>query len=522
MNLRELLAPWYDLSPHANIAEISIGGLKLDNRNIAPGDVFIALQGHSQDARCFIPQAISAGAVAVIADCGDKDGIESGRLFGIEMHSDIGNTRASVPVISFACLKSHLSSIADRFYHGPSEKMTMIGVTGTNGKTTVSQLIAQWIDLVSEPLDLNGEKAAVMGTTGNGFISALKPALNTTGNPIEIQSELDEFHRAGATHVALEVSSHGLAQNRVSAVNFDAVIFTNLSRDHLDYHKTMQDYAKAKQGLFTDYGAPIMVINADDSVGRQWLKEMPNAIAVSMSKSVKQEDKPYIHGGKKLSLTNVEYSTKGVEFAFSSDWGDGKLSAPLVGEFNVMNLLLSIATLLALGFDKKSLLNCAPKLKPVIGRMEVFHRVGVPMFIVDYAHTPDALEKALQALRRHCTGQLWCIFGCGGDRDAGKRPMMAAIAENLSDKVILTDDNPRSETPDSIVSQMLKGMKHPQNAIVLHDRAQACRYAFEHASKNDVILVAGKGHEDYQVLASETLHYSDRETVRHLLEEKAC
>lgn len=499
-NLKNLLAPFYDMAScdtFGAATDILLSGIKLDHREILPGDMFVALQGHNLDAREYIPAAINAGAVAVLADAGEVDGACECCW------------QADVPVIAFPHLTSQLSEISARFYQYPSKSMTTIGVTGTNGKTTVTQLLAQWIDLA------NG-KTAVMGTAGNGFSGALEPAVNTTGSPVDIQAQLAQFYQAKASHVAMEVSSHGLVQERVKAIIFDAVIFTNLSRDHLDYHGTMDAYADAKRRLFTDNSESIAVICADDPVGQQWLKSMPNSIAVSMSKAVAET-----HSGPTLYLTSVDYTPNAVTVAFASDWGDGEFITPLLGEFNVMNLLLSLATLLALGFAKEQLLLCAPQLQPVIGRMEIFQQSDKPMFVVDYAHTPDALEKALHALRRHCQGSLWCVFGCGGDRDIGKRPMMAAIAENFADKLVLTDDNPRSESPRLIISHMQEGMAQPQNAIVVHDRSQACRYAFEHALKNDVILVAGKGHEDYQVLASRTIRYSDRDTVRHLLEGEA-
>ncbi|PCS23366.1 UDP-N-acetylmuramoyl-L-alanyl-D-glutamate--2,6-diaminopimelate ligase [Candidatus Enterovibrio escicola] len=489
ISFNELMAPWLEYVP-----EKKITGLKLDNRQIELGDVFIAIQGHSLDARIFIADAISAGAAAVIADEGDTGG-----QFGVTMHD-------TVPVVTFPDLKSNLSEIAARFYQLPSQRMMMIGVTGTNGKTTVSQLIAQWIDLM-------GGYTAVMGTTGNGFLTELRPSLNTTASAVDIQQQLASFQHLGATHIAMEVSSHGLVQDRVKAVTFDVAIFTNLSRDHLDYHGSMEAYAEAKFRLFTKFGSPVFVMNADDGVGAQWLESIPEAIAVSLS-----EEGVKAYSGRKLWLTSVNYTISGVTVEFASDWGAGKFRAPLVGEFNVMNLLLSLATLLGIGYDKSALVNVAQQLRTVNGRMEVFYRADKPLLVVDYAHTPSALGKALTALRRHCEGQLWCIFGCGGDRDTGKRPMMAKISETLADKVILTDDNPRSELPQSIVADMLKGMHSPEKAIVLHNRVQACHYAFENAFENDVILVAGKGHEDYQVLISETIAYSDRETVRKLLE----
>ena len=502
MNLKTLLASWSDLNCDDDLLKTPLNDLILDHRELLPGDVFVALQGHHRDARVYIQEAIAAGAQAVISDAGDDNPV-----FYLEIQE--ADFDHGVPIVSFPFLKSSLSQLAGRFYQDPSSHMTLLGVTGTNGKTTVSQLMAQWIDLL-------GYKAAVMGTTGNGFLLDLEPAINTTADPVLMQKKLSHFYQAGATHVALEVSSHGLVQKRVDGIAFDAVVFTNLSRDHLDYHGTMQAYAQAKKRLLTDFDAPVLVINADDPVGSTWLNEIPNAIGVSMSAKA-----PCSLSRKYLYLTSVKYASNGVTLTFSSSqWGAGEFSAPLVGEFNVMNLLLSLATLLSLGFDKKTLLQTAPKLHPVIGRMEVYHSPNKPMFVVDYAHTPDALEKALHALRRHCSGSLWCVFGCGGDRDAGKRPLMAEIAERFADKVLLTDDNPRSESPEHIVSQMLNGMKNPKNAIVLHDRKKACRYAFENASENDVILVAGKGHEDYQVLKTGRVHYSDRETVHYLLEEK--
>lgn len=504
MNLKQLLEPFYvvagnaitgvDLIHYEARLLQSVSDLKMDHRDIRQGDVFVALQGHHQDARQFIIDAINAGAIAVFSDEGEhQDG-----AFSVSFWQN-------TPIYHFSHLKSQLSQIAAHFYHHPSQLVKTIGITGTNGKTTISQLMAQWIDFC-------GGKTAVMGTTGNGFMNALESTINTTGNPIQIQRQFSQFNLAKATHVAMEVSSHGLEQDRVKAVAFDAVVFSNLSRDHLDYHGTMDAYAKAKRRLFSDFNAPIAVLCADSPIAKQWLSEMPHSVAVSMSKEGVKD-----HQGPSLYLTFVEYSPFGVTLSFCSDWGKGTFSSKLVGQFNVMNLLLSLATLLSLGFDKDTLLAFAPKLQPVIGRMDVFRAKDKPLFVVDYAHTPDALDKALDALRLHCNGALWCVFGCGGERDTGKRALMGAIAENKADYVILTDDNPRSESPQDIVAQILQGMAQPKNAIVLHDRASACSYAFDKAKKDDVILIAGKGHEDYQVLVNGTIKYSDSDTVCRLL-----
>jgi len=491
-----LLSPWIAALP-ADLANIELTGMTLDSRQVCAGAMFVAVKGHAVDGRRFIPAAIESGAAVILAEAE-----------GVAEHGAI--TCQDGTFIVYLCeLGLLLSAIAGRFFGLPDQQLKLVAVTGTNGKTTISQLLAQW----AEQLDY---RAGVMGTTGNGLLQQLKPAVNTTGSAIEIQQVLAGLVNDGADFAAMEVSSHGLVQGRVKALNFTASIFTNLSRDHLDYHGDMANYAEAKKILFTEHQAGIAVINADDAVGRDWLASLPDAVAVASEQARLSQ-----HQGRGLWLEQVEYSTQGVTVQFDSSWGAGQFTAPLVGSFNVMNLLLALATLLATGHSLSQLIETAPKLQAVIGRMEVFQKPDKPMMVVDYAHTPDALEKALQALRVHCTGKLWCIFGCGGDRDSGKRPMMATIAERLADQIILTDDNPRSEEPALIVADMLAGLNKPDSATVLHDRSDACEWALTQAGANDIVLVAGKGHEDYQILADRTIHYSDRETVQALLEKKA-
>ncbi|MGF1680676.1 UDP-N-acetylmuramoyl-L-alanyl-D-glutamate--2,6-diaminopimelate ligase [Photobacterium minamisatsumaniensis] len=491
--LGELLSPWLDdIELPASVAEQTIQGMSLDSRNITSGELFVAVNGHAVDGRRFIPAAIAAGATAILAEA--EEAQASIRL------------QDGVPVISLVDLGANLSEIAKRFYGSPDQALNLVAVTGTNGKTTISQILAQWAQLI-------GYRAGVMGTTGNGLLDDVQPAVNTTGSALEIPQVLASMVDAGANYAAMEVSSHGLVQGRVKSLQFVASIFTNLSRDHLDYHGDMASYADAKKTLFTDHQSGVAVINADDPVGREWLNCLPSAVAVATV-----HDNLVQHQGQKLWLEHVEYSTQGVTIGFDSSWGKGQFTAPLVGAFNVVNLMLALATLLATGHSLQALLATAPHLQAVTGRMEVFQQPDKPMMVVDYAHTPDALEKALQALQVHCTGKLWCIFGCGGDRDTGKRPMMARIAEQLADHIILTDDNPRTEDPTAIMTDMLAGLNQPDQAVVHHDRYQACLWAATHAAPDDIVLVAGKGHEDYQVLAGRTIHYSDRETVRTLLE----
>lgn len=482
-----LLKPWVSLSLSA-AQDVSVTQLRLDSRNIQPGDTFVAVCGHTVDGRQYIQKAIELGANAVIAEACEQ-----------KPHGEVSFS-GDVPVVYLEKLNSKLSDLAVNFYGCPS--MSLIGVTGTNGKTTITQLIAQWLELV-------GDKAAVMGTTGNGFLANLQTAANTTGSAIDIVDTLSQLEQQGAKYAALEVSSHGLVQGRVKALPFQLGVFTNLSRDHLDYHGSMEEYAAAKLSLFSEHQCLQSVINADDDIGRSWLASLPNSIGVSLTYQPEAE--------QVLFATKVDYSEQGIDIEFDGSWAKGKLHAPLIGAFNASNLMLAFVSLLALGIDKQRLLDTAPQLKPVIGRMELFQTQGKAKVVVDYAHTPDALEKALMALRVHCQGKLWAIFGCGGDRDTGKRPMMADIAERLADHSILTDDNPRSEDPALIVADMLAGMALPEKAVVEHDRYQACLYALTHATDQDIILLAGKGHEDYQVLAEETVHYSDRESVMELL-----
>ncbi|MDC0609279.1 UDP-N-acetylmuramoyl-L-alanyl-D-glutamate--2,6-diaminopimelate ligase [Vibrio sp.] len=492
VSLAELVSPWLTLDD-AGVNGKVVSSLKIDSRTVGKDDTFIAIHGHSVDGRQFISSAVRQGANLVLSQADDAT-----------LHGMIDYIEG-VPVIAFWRLNDVLSELAIRLY--PLNDLSIIGVTGTNGKTTISQLIAQWLELLQH-------KTSVMGTTGNGFLNELIAAKNTTGSPIDIAATLFRHRSLGAEFASIEVSSHGLAQGRVKAIPFKAGVFTNLSRDHLDYHGTMEEYALAKKSLFTEHHCDHAIINIDDSVGASWLTSLPSsAISVSLHPS-EEADKP------SLWANQISYTTEGIDISFDGLWGEGLLTAPLIGEFNASNLLLSMATLLALGFSKQDLINTSHLLQPVLGRMELFTQQGKAKVVVDYAHTPDALDKALSALKVHCDGKLWVIFGCGGDRDTGKRPMMAQIAERLADNVIFSDDNPRTETPELIVQDMLAGLKQPENVQIIHSRFSALEFALSHSSADDIILMAGKGHEDYQVIGLETIHYSDRETAQTLLEAK--
>lgn len=463
---------------------LALTDIQLDSRRVGPGSLFVAIRGHQMDGRRFIEQAVAQGATAVVFE-------EDGEFIP---------PSTPVPCIGMRELPAHLSALSGYFYDQPAKKLELVGITGTNGKSTTALLVANWRTLL-------GGKAGVMGTIGNGLFGKLIEAENTTGSAVQVQSTLAELQELGADLVAMEVSSHGLVQHRVAALPFAAAVFTNLSRDHLDYHGTMAAYGAAKEQLLQLVDESNAVINRDDELGANWLEKYPTAVAFSVDGPIEH------HSGRQLTAQQLDFHQQGFRAQINSSWGNGVLSAPLLGRFNVSNVLAAMGVMLVLGYDFNELLATAPQLQPVTGRMECFGGGDTPLAVVDYAHTPDALEKALQALRVHCQGQLWCLVGCGGDRDRGKRPMMAAMAEQYADRVILTDDNPRTEEPARIMADMVAGLRDPAAVQVEHDRVKAIALAIGQASKQDIILVAGKGHEDYQIIGTDKRHYSDRETV---------
>lgn len=487
-NLSDLLAPW-----QCEVPATWLQNMTLDSRQVARGDLFVALKGHNTDGRRYIPQAIARGAAAVLVPADETFPAKQVRM------------QQGTPVVALDKLSQRLSEIAGRFFQQPSQRLQLAGVTGTNGKTTTTQLLAQWVQL-------SGASSAVMGTTGNGLIGQITPAENTTADAITVQQTLSRLVAQGATFAAMEVSSHGLVQHRVAGLHFAARVFTNLTRDHLDYHGDMAAYAAAKWRLFSGHDHGKIIINADDETGRRWLEKLPQALAVSAD-----PQQPLDRYQHYVQATEKHYHPDGVNLDIVSSWGKAQIHSRLLGEFNVSNLLLALATLLALGYPLDTLANSASQLKPVCGRMEVFNAPDKPKVVVDYAHSPDALEKALQAVRLHCGGKLWCVFGCGGDRDRGKRPLMGAIAEQYADKVIITDDNPRTEDPAAIVTDIVSGMLNPGLAQLIPGRASAVTSAIMQAASQDVVCIAGKGHEDYQIIGNQRLDYSDRFTAARLL-----
>ena len=489
-----------------NAPDIIISGLALDSRDVAIHKAFIAIDGHLLDGRNFIPQAVSLGAKVIVTQCDD-----------VTNHGNLEMREQSV-IISFYQLSEKLSELAGHFYQSPDRLMSVVAVTGTNGKTSVVQLISQLAHLM-------GEQAASIGTLGAGVYSAssetqiLENTVNTTPDAISMQRLLARFVSQGTCQVALEASSHALVQNRIKAIKTDIAVFTNLSRDHLDYHGSMAEYGAAKRLLLTQPGLAYVVLNVNDPEHKNWLANIPKAVSVVLyGQNVCAADIPTEY--QYCVANKVRYSAQGMVMSVQSSWGDCEMSLSLLAQFNVSNVLAAICSQLCLGKNIKQIASFAHQLKPVAGRMELYKRQDHATIVVDYAHTPDALEKALLAAKQHCHGKLFCVFGCGGNRDVGKRSLMGEIAERLSDQVILTDDNVRSESPQDIIQDILCGCINPEQIFIEHDRKTAIKAAASHATAGDMILVAGKGHENYQIIGNQTLAYDERQFVALFQEGK--
>jgi UDP-N-acetylmuramoyl-L-alanyl-D-glutamate--2,6-diaminopimelate ligase len=486
--------------------DIMISDLVLDSRDVAIHKAFIAIDGHALDGRDFIPQAVSLGAKVIVAQCDDST-----------HHGHLEMREQSV-IVSFYQLAEKLSELAGHFYQFPANSMSVIAVTGTNGKTSTVQLTSQLANLM-------GEQAASIGTLGAGMYSStadsqtLENTVNTTPDAISMQRLLAEFVAEGAYQVALEASSHALVQNRIKAVKTDIAVFTNLSRDHLDYHGSMAEYAAAKRLLLKQPELAYVVLNVNDPEHKNWLANISDTTSVVLyGQNVSVADLPSKY--KYCIANNVRYTSEGIGLSIQSSWGECELRLSLLAEFNVANVLAAICSQLCLGKNLKQIAYIVQKLKPVAGRMELYSRQNKATIVVDYAHTPDALEKALLATKQHCHGKLYCVFGCGGDRDVGKRSLMGEIAERLAYKVILTDDNVRSENPKDIIQNILSGCLNPEQVLIEHDRKTAIKNAASMAAPGDMILVAGKGHENYQIIGNQTLAYDERQFVALLQEGK--
>jgi UDP-N-acetylmuramyl-tripeptide synthetase len=451
-------------------------GITSDSRMVKPGYLFLAYPGVQSDGRDYIAQAIDAGAGAVFWDELD---------FTWQEQWTVANR--SIPN-----LKQAVGEIAADFYQQPSRQLNVVGVTGTNGKTSVSHWLAQTLNYL-------GQKTAVLGTVGNGFLNATSSATNTTPDAVLLQAMLAEYLAAEAQTVVMEVSSHGLDQGRVNGVEFDVAVLTNLSRDHLDYHGSMEAYAEAKQKLFSWPSLKCAVINADDAFG------------VHLLTALKAESKPVLSYGFSAEAdvrgSHLALHEDGLSMQVSYQQQRVTLQAPVLGRFNAYNVLAVLSALVAMNVSLDEALPALAQLQSVPGRMQQCGGGTLPLVVVDYAHTPDALEKVLMTLREQEPRQLICMFGCGGERDAGKRPLMASVAAQLADRVIVTSDNPRSESPEAIIAEVVRGMTGRYQ--VEADRAAAIKLAILSAQPGDIVLLAGKGHETYQEVAGVKQPFDD-------------
>ena len=472
----------------SDVPDLAVTGLALDSRQLQPGALFLAVKGTAGHGLVHAPAALARGAVAV----------------AWEPAAGVTAPMLPVPAVAVADLGRHAGEIAARWYRQPSAALFIAGITGTDGKTSTAHLIAQALDRLDSP-------CAYFGTLGYGRLGRLADASHTTPDPVRLQALLADSRDAGASACAMEVSSHALDQARVGGVAFDVAVLTNVGRDHLDYHGTVEHYAAAKRRLFALDGLKAAVLNRDDAHGARWAEELlaegrTPVVAYGLEGAAQA-------GGQYLIGHALRLHAAGLSMQIDSSWGQAQLDCRLLGRFNAHNLLAALAVLLVKGVDLADAVAVLAAAQTVPGRIEAFRGDGGPLVVVDYAHTPQALEAVLRAVRAHTAGRLVCVFGCGGDRDRGKRPLMGAAAVNGADAVIVTDDNPRSESPAAIAADIVSGLPQPAAVRVIHDRATAIRTAITEAGRDDVVLVAGKGHEDYQLYGAERRAFSDRAFV---------
>lgn len=484
MLLDQLLEAVEVLAATGNL-KIHIQGICYDSRQAAPGSLFVAVQGYQTDGHQYIEQAIQAGAVAVV------------------LQRDIA-VPAGVTVVKVADSRKALALLADQFYQHPSGQLTMVGVTGTNGKTTTTHLLASiWRKA--------GVKPGVIGTIHNLIGDQVLPVNNTTPESLDLQRILAQMVEAEVKGVAMEVSSHALALNRVAGVNYSAAVFTNITQDHLDFHGTMEEYLNAKALLFAmdiDYA----IINADDAAAQQLVQS--------------SKGKVYTYGIDQVAdvqAKDIAITARGVAFTACGPWGEHRLDLKLTGRFNVYNTLAAYTTALALGIPSDIVVEALQNVPGVAGRFELVDQGQDFAVVVDYAHTPDGLENILTTARQITTGRLITVFGCGGDRDRTKRPIMGEIAARYSDIPVVTSDNPRTEDPDRIIEDVVVGVNNvtkPENYLVIADRREAINRAIELAQAGDVVVIAGKGHEDYQIIGKTKYPFDDRLVAREALERR--
>ncbi len=497
--LRALLGGQIDVPAHVEIADLT-----LDSRAAGPGSAFLAVRGREAHGLEFAREAVARGARVVLWEPAAQ---VAPPAFDADVH-----------VVAVPDLGAQAGYIADRFFGAPSAALTVTGITGTNGKTTCAWLLAQ-------ALLARGRDARYLGTLGGGRVGEIAAGTHTTPDAVTLQRQLATWRDAGATHVAMEVSSHALDQERCAGVRFHSAVFTNLSRDHLDYHGDMRAYGAAKARLFDWPTLAARVINVDDAFGIELAgRAHPGARLVLTTRRAPGSDADLaaLPGALIVRAAAATALPRGLQLEIEAQGRRARCDSPLLGDFNAANLLSVLGTLLALDMPLEEACAALAQCEAPPGRMQASGGGALPLVIVDYAHTPDALDKALRAARAHCSGRLWCVFGCGGDRDAGKRAAMGRVAASLADELVVTDDNPRSEDPARIVAAILEGVARREHVTVEHERAAAIGAALRGATAGDVVLVAGKGHEDYQVVGTERRPFSDIDVVRAVLARRSA
>jgi UDP-N-acetylmuramoyl-L-alanyl-D-glutamate--2,6-diaminopimelate ligase len=495
--LSELLAGFATRDP---VPSIEIQDIASNSAAVTVNSAFIALPGIRTNGIDYAIDAVKAGAVAVIYDAADEYSLQRIAL----LRKQVDTCWVGVDQLDRA--NGHIVS---RFFGDPAQAMTIVGITGTDGKSSVTHLLTQALTRI-------GKSCASIGTLGYGIGNQLTPDSLTTPDVVTLQSRLHQFRQQRCEYVIMEVSSHALEQYRVNGCDFDIAVLTNLGRDHLDYHGDEQNYAAAKARLFHDFKLSGRVVNMDDGFGRQLSASLE--CEGLLRYSVESEDGIEVE----VNLRSYEKTDQGQNIRANTPLGEVTAVTALLGRFNIENTLACIATLVALGLDYNQIELALKDLRPIPGRMEKFvGRADRAPAVIDFAHTEQALRACLGAAREHTRGQLWCVFGCGGDRDQGKRPGMGRAVEELADRVIVTDDNPRNEAPEKIVAEILVGMQQPDRASVVHSRQAAIEYALSQATADDLVVIAGKGHEQEQIIGNERRPFSDRHLVSRILQVDA-
>jgi len=493
-SLATLLSGWVDIEP---AADAPVGSVTLDSRKVVEGSLFIALEGSQLDGLDYADAAVASGAPAILIDAKRSKEARVKSLCAL-----------GVQVVPVPDLKQRVGQIAARFFDNPSDRLKILGVTGTDGKTSVC-------DLLSQALAAHGSSCATIGTLGARSRNTEYEFGLTTPDAVQMQEMLSRFEHEDVSSVAMEVSSHALDQFRVGGVGFNVAVFTNLGRDHLDYHGTLETYRSAKEKLFLFDSLDASVINVDDPVGAGLVEKVSKQSIYTFGQSMEFDARS---GSRHIGISSVVTSEAGLEFCLSFEGKVYPVAASLLGRFNVYNLTAVFGALLALGIEPSECAELLPELRPVEGRVQRFTSSNGVTAIVDYAHNPHALKSLLAGIRDHVIGRLILVFGCGGDRDTGKRALMAEVAEQYADFCIVTDDNPRFENGDDIIANVTAGFSGTANYKVQRDRAAAIELAIAAANSGDWVVVAGKGHERYQIINGVEKYFSDAEVVSNFVD----